>query len=415
MIGSGRTKLETEDQFQKALENCKKLDIHALVVIGGDDSNTNAAVLAEYYRQQGEDLSVIGVPKTIDGDLKNELIEVSFGFDTATKVYSELIGNIGRDAKSAKKYWHIIKLMGRSASHIALECALRTQINHAIISEEVAQKSQTLHDIVDDIADVVAARAENGDNYGVIIIPEGLIEFIPEMKALIAELNDLMAANRKEIDGIRDMDDKRDYICGKLEKKRSALYRSLPVSIANQLIMERDPHGNVQVSLIETDRLLMEMTGERLEEMRKEGKYGGKFKTHTHFFGYEGRCSFPSNFDADYTYSLGYTASLLAVNGNSGYMAAVWDLCSDPADWVPGGVPITEMMNIERRRGKDKPVIKKALVDLDGEPFRALAEHRRKWALGTHYVYPGPIQYFGPGEVCDIKTITLALEHKTKE
>ncbi|MFO7841379.1 MAG: diphosphate--fructose-6-phosphate 1-phosphotransferase [Fidelibacterota bacterium] len=415
MIGSGRTKLEDKEQFETTYANCKKLDIQALVVIGGDDSNTNAAVLAEYYRQNNADLSVIGVPKTIDGDLKNDLIEISFGFDTATKVYSELIGNIGRDARSAKKYWHIIKLMGRSASHIALECALRTQVNYAIISEEVEKKEQTLNDIVNDIAEVIAARAENGDNFGVIIIPEGLIEFIPEMKALISELNELIAKNHKKIDSIHDIDKKREFIGKKLEKEHSELYLSLPKTIAEQLIMERDPHGNVQVSLIETDRLLVEMAGKRLEALRKKGTYKGQFKTHTHFFGYEGRCSFPSNFDADYTYSLGYTASMLAINQRSGYMSAVWDLCDAPGNWIPGGIPITQMMNIERRHGKDKPVIRKALVDLEGKPFLTLLSYREKWATGTHYIYPGPIQYFGPDEVCDIRTITLSLENKTKE
>ncbi len=415
MIGSGRTKLEKEAQMEQALENCKDLGIEALVIIGGDDSNTNAAVLAEYYQQKGEDLTVIGVPKTIDGDLKNDMIEISFGFDTATKVYSELIGNIGRDANSAKKYWHFIKLMGRSASHIALECALRTQVNFAVISEEVADKAQTLDDIVNDLANVVAARAEQGDNFGVAIIPEGLIEFIPEMKILIAELNELMAKHGKDIDSLHDADDKRKYISKKLQEHSKKLYLSLPKTIAEQLIMERDPHGNVQVSLIETDRLLVEMTGERLEAIRSEGKYKGTFKTHTHFFGYEGRCSFPSNFDADYTYALGYTASMLASNRRSGYMSAVRHLCDAAENWVPGGIPITQMMNIERRRGKDKPVIKKAMVDLEGKPFRALAAHREKWATGTHYVYPGPIQYFGPAEVCDIKTLTLSLENNTKE
>jgi pyrophosphate--fructose-6-phosphate 1-phosphotransferase len=412
IIGSGRTKLEKKEQFDATLKNCNALGIHALVIIGGDDSNTNAAVLAEYYQDQHADLTVIGVPKTIDGDLKNDMIEASFGFDTATKVYSELIGNIERDANSAKKYWHIIKLMGRSASHIALECALRTHPNYTIISEEVAAGEQTLHHIVEDMARVIIDRSLNGDDFGVAIIPEGLIEFIPEMKALISELNDLLAKHEKEIAAIGEMDKKRIYVCEKLNKKSGELYRSLPKIIAEQLIMERDPHGNVQVSLIETDKLLVWMVEEYLEALREKGEFKGKFKTHTHFFGYEGRCSFPSNFDADYTYSLGYTASLLAANRCSGYMSSVRNLLSPAKEWIAGGVPMTSMMNMERRHGKDKPVIRKALVDLQGKPFRTFAAQRETWAKQTDYVYPGPIQYFGPEEVSEMRTITLELEHK---
>lgn len=412
MIGSGRTKLEKTSQFDKALKNCKALNIKALVIIGGDDSNTNAAVLAEYYRQKGEDLTVIGVPKTIDGDLKNEMIETSFGFDTATKVYSELIGNIERDANSAKKYWHIIKLMGRSASHIALECALRTQPNYTVISEEVAAKAQTLDEIVGEFTDIVVKRAENGETFGVALIPEGLIEFIPEMKTLISELNELMAGEQASIDELNNFHDKRRFICKHLTEHSSDLYRSLPTDIASQLIMERDPHGNVQVSLIETDKLLVEMTEEKLKAMKESGKYKGNFKTHTHFFGYEGRCSFPSNFDADYTYALGYTAALLAMNGMSGYMSSVRGLVKAAAEWIPGGIPITQMMNMERRQGQDKPVIKKALVDLKGKPFAEFRSKREEWALNTSYVYPGPIQYAGPVSLTEIKTKTLELEHK---
>ncbi len=412
MIGSGRTKLEKTEQYEAALAHCKALDIRALVVIGGDDSNTNAAVLAEYFKEHKAGITVVGVPKTIDGDLKNDLIEISFGFDTATKVYSELIGNIERDANSAKKYWHIIKLMGRSASHIALECALRTQPNHTIISEEVAAKEQTLHEIVEDLASVVAKRAANGEHFGVVIIPEGLIEFIPEMKALISELNDLMAKHEAEINGIPEMGAKRDYIGGKLAPRTSELYRSLPRQIAEQLIMERDPHGNVQVSLIETDKLLVYMVEDVLNGMKARGTYKGKFKTHTHFFGYEGRCSFPSNFDADYTYTLGYTASLLCMNGCSGYMSSVRNLCGAAENWIPGGVPMTRMMHLERRHGADKPVIKKALVDLDGQPFKTFAAKRGTWANETHYIYPGPIQYYGPEALSEMKTKTLELEHQ---
>lgn len=412
MIGSGRTKLEKEDQYEATLTNCKALGIEALVIIGGDDSNTNAAVLAEYFAQKDAGVSVIGVPKTIDGDLKNEMVEISFGFDTATKVYSELIGNIQRDANSAKKYWHIIKLMGRSASHIALECALRTQANYAIISEEVEAKKQTLHEIVEDLTDVVVTRSNNKEDFGVMIVPEGLIEFIPEMKALISELNDMMAHNEAEINAIDDADKKRDYILSKLQAETSALYKSLPKQIAEQLIMERDPHGNVQVSLIETDKLLVYMIEDRLAALKAEGKYTGKFKTHTHFFGYEGRCSFPSNFDADYTYTLGYTAALLAENKCTGYMSSVRNLKDDAKNWIPGGIPMTMMMNMERRHGKDKPVIKKALVELDGTPFKTYAANRDQWAIETSYTYPGPIQYYGPAEVSEIKTITLELEHQ---
>jgi diphosphate-dependent phosphofructokinase len=412
MIGSGRTKLEKIKQYESALENCKALNIEALVVIGGDDSNTNAAVLAEYFAQHDTGISVIGVPKTIDGDLKNDMIEASFGFDTATKVYSELIGNIQKDANSAKKYWHVIKLMGRSASHIALECVLRTQANYALISEEVEAKEQTLDDIVEDLTDIVVNRSLNKEDFGVFIIPEGLIEFIPEMKVLISELNELMAAYEDKINKIEDADDKRDYIIEHLDDKNSELYESLPKQIAEQLVMERDPHGNVQVSLIETDKLLVYMIADKLAELKEDRKYKGNFKTHTHFFGYEGRCSFPSNFDSDYTYALGYTATLLAENKCTGYMSSVRNLKDDAKNWIPGGIPMTQMMNIEPRHGKDKPVIKKALVELDGAPFKTYAAIRDKWAINTSYIYPGPIQYFGPAEVSEIKTITLELEHQ---
>ena len=412
MIASGRTKLETAEQYEATAKNCKALGIEALVIIGGDDSNTNAAVLAEYFAQHDTGISVMGVPKTIDGDLKNDMIEASFGFDTATKVYNELIGNIQRDANSAKKYWHVIKLMGRSASHITLECALRSQPNLAIISEEVEAKKQTLHEIVDELTQVVVKRSNNKENFGTLIVPEGLIEFIPEMKSLISELNDLMAANKTEINEIKDTDTKRNYILDKLQNDTATLYRSLPKRIAEQLIMERDPHGNVQVSLIETDKLLVYMIGEQLELLKAEGKYHGSFKTHTHFFGYEGRCSFPSNFDADYTYALGYTASLLAENKCTGYMSSVRNLKDEAKNWIPGGIPITQMMNMERRHGEDKPVIKKALVELDGLPFKTFTANRDKWAIETSYMYSGPIQYYGPSQICEIKTITLELEHQ---
>ena len=386
MIGSGRTKLETDEQFEAARKHCEALGISALVIIGGDDSNTNACMLAEYFKGRNIPIQVIGCPKTIDGDLKNEWIEASFGFDTACRVYSELIGNIGRDANSAKKYWHFIKLMGRSASHIALECALQTQPNIAIISEEVAAKKMTLGQIVEEIALVVAARAAAGMNFGVALIPEGLIEFVPEIKVLIAELNDLLAANAAKVDAMEKAE-KVAFALANLSKESAAVFSTLPSGIQIQLCNDRDPHGNVQVSLIETEKMLAEMVGTRLKAMKAAGEYSGKFSTQVHFFGYEGRCAAPSNFDAD-----------LQPSGN----------------WIAGGIPITMMMNIERRHGHDKPVIRKALVELDGAPFRYFAAHRAEWAKATEYVYPGPIQYFGPSSVCDLVTRTLELEHSAK-
>jgi pyrophosphate--fructose-6-phosphate 1-phosphotransferase len=410
IIGSGRTKLEKTEQFDKGLENCKALGIQALVIIGGDDSNTNACVLAEYYKAKNAGVQVIGCPKTIDGDLKNDMIETSFGFDTACKVYSELIGNIQRDANSAKKYWHFIKLMGRSASHIALECALQTQPNITIISEEVEEKNQTLEDIVNYIADVIAARAQNNENFGTILIPEGLLEFIPVGKKLISELNEVMAKKEEELSALETYNEKREFIVDELSMISATVYSSLPDDIANQLIMDRDPHGNVQVSRIETEKLLIQMVEHRLKHMRKEGKYHGKFSAQNHFFGYEGRCAAPSNFDADYTYSLGYVAALLIGEGKTGYMASVRNTTSSADKWIAGGVPVTLMMNMERRHGEMKPVIQKALVKLESAPFKKFAEQRAAWALNTMYVYPGPIQYFGPTEVCDMPTKTLQLE-----
>jgi len=403
IIGSGRTKLEETEQFDKGIEICNKLGIKALVIIGGDDSNTNACVLAEYYLQKNTGIQVIGCPKTIDGDLKNNMIETSFGFDTACKVYSEVIGNIMRDANSAKKYWHFIKLMGRSASHIALECGLQTQPNICIVSEEVEAKKMTLGQIVNDIADTVAARAADGKNFGVVLIPEGLIEFIPEMKVLIAELNDLLAHEsdvQKALQG--------------LTPTSAAVYASLPEAIAKQLTLDRDPHGNVQVSLIETEKLLIEMVKTRLAAMKAEGKFVGKFSGLGHFFGYEGRCAAPSNFDADYCYSLGFNAAQLIASGKTGYMSLIRNTTAPASEWIAGGVPVTMMMNMERRHGEMKPVIRKALVELDGAPFKALVANRATWAKETAYVYPGPIQYFGPSEVCDQPTKTLALEQQAK-
>ena len=410
IIGSGRTKLETPEQFDKGIEVCKELDINAVVIIGGDDSNTNACVLAEYYKQKDCGIQVIGCPKTIDGDLKNEMIETSFGFDTACKVYSELIGNIQRDANSAKKYWHFIRLMGRSASHIALECALMSQPNICIISEEVEAKKMTLAGIVDDIARTIVERANAGINFGTILIPEGLIEFIPAMKHLIAELNELLAHNEEFVSMGSDAE-KREYIKCSLTPDSLATFRSLPAGIARQLTLDRDPHGNVQVSLIETEKLLIEMVAKRLAQLKAEGSYKGKFSAIGHFFGYEGRCAIPSNFDADYTYSLGFTASILIAAGKTGYMASVRNLTAPASEWIAGGVPITMLMNMERRHGEMKPVIQKALVDLNGAPFRFLEQHRQEWAnTNLSFVYPGPIQYFGPTEVCDQPTKTLQLE-----
>ena len=407
MIGSGRTKLEKVDQFEKGLEIIRELDIKAIVIIGGDDSNTNACVLAEYYAAKNYGVQVIGCPKTIDGDLKNEQIETSFGFDTACKTYSELIGNIERDCNSARKYWHFIKVMGRSASHIALECALQTQPNICLVSEEVEAKGQSLDDIVNYIAETVAARAADGNNFGTVIIPEGVIEFIPAIKKLIAQLNDVLALpEAKEI----SRDEQVDFAKSHLSAENLAVFNSLPIGVARQLALDRDPHGNVQVSLIETEKLLSEMVGKRLDQLKKEGKYVGKFGTQHHFFGYEGRCAAPSNFDADYCYALGTSAAQLIANGKTGYMAVVKNTTAPAEQWIAGGVPITMMMNMEKRNGEMKPVIRKALVELDGAPFKTFAAQREKWAKETCYVYPGPIQYWGPTEVCDQPTMTLALE-----
>ena len=410
IIGSGRTKLETPDQFEAGLEILKKLNIKALVIIGGDDSNTNAAVLAEYYKNIGAGVQVIGVPKTIDGDLKNKWIETSFGFDTACKVYSEVIGNIQRDCNSAKKYYHFVKLMGRSASHIALECALETQPNICLISEEVLAKKMTLENVVNYICSVICERAAKGWNFGTVLIPEGLIEFIPSMKDLIAELNDVLAARSNELEGLTN-DEKLDKVHSMLSASNAALYKSLPKHIALQLSLDRDSHGNVQVSLIQTESLLSEMVAKRLKELKKEGKFTGKFSAQHHFFGYEGRCADPTNFDADYTYALGVNAAMLINAGFTGYMSSVRNLTDKSENWIAGGIPITMMMNMERRHGHMKPVIQKALVDLNGRPYKTFAAMRDELALETLYQYPGPIQYFGPAEVCDRPSMTLLLEH----
>ena len=410
IIGSGRTKLETHEQFEAGLEILKKLNIKALVIIGGDDSNTNAAVLAEYYKNIGAGVQVIGVPKTIDGDLKNKWIETSFGFDTACKVYSEVIGNIQRDCNSAKKYYHFVKLMGRSASHIALECALETQPNICLISEEVLAKKMTLENVVNYISNVISERAAKGWNFGTVLIPEGLIEFIPSMKDLIAELNDVLAARSNELEGLTN-DEKLEKVHSMLTATNAALYKSLPKHIALQLSLDRDSHGNVQVSLIQTESLLSEMVAKRLKELKKEGKYNGKFSAQHHFFGYEGRCADPTNFDADYCYALGVNAAMLINAGFTGYMSSVRNLTDKSENWIAGGIPITMMMNMEKRHGHMKPVIQKALVDLNGRPYKTFAAMRENLALETLYTYPGPIQYFGPAEVCDRPSMTLLLEH----
>ena len=411
LIGSGRTKLEEVSQFEKGIEILRQLDIKALVIIGGDDSNTNACVLAEYYAAKNYGVQVIGCPKTIDGDLKNDQIETSFGFDTACKTYAEVIGNIERDCNSARKYWHFIKLMGRSASHIALECALQTQPNICLISEEIQQKDLTLNQVVEQIAETVAYRASQGNNFGVVLIPEGLIEFIPAIGRLIQELNDLLAAHGADYKDL-DKDAQREYILAHLSEANKATFETLPEGVARQLSLDRDPHGNVQVSLIETEKLLSEMVGDKLAQWKAEGKYNGSFSALHHFFGYEGRCAAPSNFDADYCYALGTSAAQLIANGKTGYMAIVKNTTAGTDQWKAGGVPITMMMNMERRNGEMKPVIRKALVELDGKPFKTFAAHRDEWAKNTCYVYPGPIQYWGPSGVCDQTTRTLVLEQE---
>ena len=411
IIGSGRTKLEKEAQFESGIEILRELGIKALVIIGGDDSNTNACVLAEYYAAKKYGVQVIGCPKTIDGDLKNDQIETSFGFDTACKTYSELIGNIQRDCNSARKYWHFIKLMGRSASHIALECALQTQPNVCLVSEEVEQKNMSLDDVVTYIANIVAARAAEGNNFGTVLIPEGLIEFIPAIKKLIAELNEVLTDPATgESREFANAEEQIAFVKSNIAPENLAILESLPADVARQLCLDRDPHGNVQVSLIETEKLLSRMVATKLDAWKKEGKFNGKFSAQHHFFGYEGRCAAPSNYDADYCYSLGYNASRLIANGKTGYMSIIKNTTAPAAEWIAGGVPITMMMNMERRNGAMKPVIRKALVELDGAPFKFFVAHREEWAKNTCYVYPGPIQYWGPTEVCDQCTKTLALE-----
>ena len=412
IIGSGRTKLESQEQFEKSLEVCKKLNLSAVVVIGGDDSNTNAALLAEWFVENNTGVQVIGCPKTIDGDLKNDQIEISFGFDTATKTYGELIGNIQRDANSAKKYWHFIKIMGRSASHVALEAALQTQPNITLISEEVEEKKMSLNGIIDYMADIISQRAAKGKNFGIAVIPEGLIEFIPEMKSMISNLNDLMSEIEQgtNINNATSMHEKFEIIENRLKQENAKVFASLPALIKSQLLMDRDPHGNVQVSRIETEKLLIEMIRTKLTEMKSQGEYIGKFSELAHFFGYEGRCAFPSNFDADYCYSLGYNAFALINFGMTGYLSSIRNLTQAADSWIAGGTPLTMMMNMEKRHGEMKPVIQKALVKLDGPVFKKLEANREDWALNDKYLFPGAIQYFGPSAVCDLTTVTLQLE-----
>ncbi|MBQ7125672.1 diphosphate--fructose-6-phosphate 1-phosphotransferase [bacterium] len=416
IIGSGRTKLETEEQFQKSLAVCQKLNISAVVIIGGDDSNTNAALLAEWFVKNNTGIQVIGCPKTIDGDLKNEQIEISFGFDTATKTYAELIGNIQRDANSAKKYWHFIKIMGRSASHVALEAALQTQPNITLISEEVQEKKMSLSSIIDYMSDIIVKRSNNGKNFGIAVIPEGLIEFIPEMGSMISNLNDIMATLETDPSFVNatTIREKFDIVENRLDSANAAVYSSLPALIKEQLLADRDPHGNVQVSKIETEKLLIEMISTKLDELKSQGDFIGKFSAQSHFFGYEGRCAFPSNFDADYCYSLGYNAFALINFGLTGYLSSVRNLTQPADQWIAGGVPLTMMMNMEKRHGEMKPVIQKALVRLDGPVFKQLADNREDWALNDRYLFPGAVQYFGPSSVCDITTVTLQLE-RSKE
>jgi len=412
MIKSGRTKIETDEQFAQAKKTLKENGFDALVVVGGDDSNTNAALLADYFIGQAEKICVIGVPKTIDGDLKNEHIETSFGFDTATKIYAELVGNICRDVNSAQKYWHFVRLMGRSASHITLEVGLKTQPNIVLIGEEVKENNMTLAQVVDSIVDVIVKRSEMKKNFGVCLVPEGLIEFIPEMKQLISALNDVMGHNEEELNKMSSVVDKKNFVYTKLPENLANLMKSLPDSIESQLLIDRDPHGNVQVSQIETEKLLISMVDKKLRDLKKQGKYNGKFSAISHFFGYEGRCGAPSNFDTNYCYALGFNAALLSLNGLTGYISSVRKLVKKPSLWECGGIPITMMMNIERRKGKEKPVIQKALVDLKGNPYKTLLKNREQWALNENYIFPGPIQYFGPSHIVDMPTKTLELESK---
>lgn len=412
LIGSGRTKIETPAQFQAAEATVRELDLDGLVIIGGDDSNTNAAMLAEYFLAHGCKTRVIGVPKTIDGDLRNNDIEMSFGFDTAVKIYSEIIGNILRDNLSAKKSHYFIKLMGRSASHIALECALQTHPNLALIGEEVAAQGKTLMQITAEISDMICSRSAEGKDYAVTLIPEGIIEFIPEFKHLITELNSLMVEDKPHLKKIESMASKQEkiaYMQTQLSAEAARCFQSIPFEVQVQLLLDRDPHGNVQVSKIETERLFIEMVRTELALRKKAGKYSGKFSPQPLFCGYEGRSGMPSNFDAQYCYALGHVAALLVDSGLTGYIACVQNLARPVEEWKIGARPLVTMFTVEMRAGKLKPVIEKYLVNLQGQLFQHFSKLRKQWLLSDDYCYPGPIQFFGPRELTEAITFTLAL------
>lgn len=413
LIGSGRTKIETEEQLQGACKTCQNLRLDGLVIIGGDDSNTNAAILAEHFSHKNVATRVIGVPKTIDGDLKTEYIEISFGYDTACKIYSEMIGNIGRDALSAKKYYHFIRLMGRSASHITLECALATHPNVALISEEIAEKKLTLQAIVNALADVISQRSEQKKDYGIVLIPEGLIEFIPEIKTLLKELNGLLAEGSepaKKMSALSGNAEKVAHAEKLLTKESHSCFKVFPEKIQQQLLLDRDPHGNVHVSGIETEKLLSELVAKELKKRKQDCSYKGKFSAVEHFFGYEGRAGLPSNFDATYCYALGHVAAILVNEKCSGYIAAISNLTMPAEKWQAKGIPLAGMLHIETRQGKDKPVIKKALVDLKGKPFLYFQKMRSTWQSEDRYRYPGPMQFFGDRELTDLPPLSMLFE-----
>lgn len=435
MIGTGRTKIETPEQVAAAIKTVQQLALDAVVIIGGDDSNTNAAVLAEYFVQHRVSTQIIGVPKTIDGDLRYKhtgcssipcahpdtssgspntscaRIETSFGFDTATKIYADLIGTIARDTSSSKKHWHFIKLMGRYASHITLECALRTQPNVSLIAEEIADKNMTLQQVAHLITDAVVKRAAHGESFGIVLIPEGIIEFIPEIKTLIRELNAAIEQYPTAFAALSAFDKKRAWLGEHISTESAQVLCSIPEDIVKELLMDRDEHGNLQVSRIETEHLLVGLVKKQLAELKAAGVYKGKFSAQTHFFGYEGRSEFPSNFDANYCYALGRTCCVLIANRLTGYMTSVYNLAAPPAEWQPCGIPLTKLMDMEVRAGKPKPVIKKAIVDLNAQPFKTFAAHRDRWAVETTYIFPGPIQYFGSAELCDECPKSLLLEY----
>lgn len=398
LLGSGRTKIETEEQLSSSLKTAIALKLDALVIIGGDDSNTNAALLAEYFTAHGSKCTVVGVPKTIDGDLQNNYVPISFGFDSACRVYAELIGNIAKDALSARKYYHFIKLMGRSASHITVECALATRPNLALIGEEIATKRKTLKEVVMQIADVICKRAVEDKNYGVILIPEGLVEFIPEVSSLIKELSIILS----KADNMT-----KQQAAAHLTPESKECFMSLPENIQDQLFFDRDPHGNVQLALIETEKLLSQMVMQELSERKSLGLYEGKFAPMHHYLGYEGRSGLPTNFDAHYCYALGFVAALLAKQRATGYMCFVANLHKPVSDWTFGGVPLVALMHTEMRKGKYTPVVKKALVDLSHPSFMSFIAKREAWMTNDCYLCPGPTQYFGPDEVSFLPPLLL--------